>query len=60
MIAGDLSLKRRLSLSRWQWLRAIFIVALFAAALALVFAFQSAPEPIRLEPGQVSSKTILA
>lgn len=60
MIAGDLSLKRRTSFSRWQWLRATFIVALFAAALAFVFAFQSAPEPIRLEAGQVSAKTILA
>ncbi len=60
MIAGDLSLKKRVTLSRWQWVRALFIGAAFAAALALIFAFQSAPEPIRLEPGQVSSKTILS
>ena len=60
MIAGDLSLKRHVPLSRWQWARVLLIGALFAAALAFVCAFQTNQDPIRLEAGQVSPRTILA
>jgi len=60
MIAGDLSLKQPVPLSRWQWARAFLIGALFAVVLAFVCAFQPTLEPIRLEAGQVSSQTILA
>lgn len=60
MIAGDLSLRRRVHLSRWQIARALLIGAGFAAALAFVLAFQVIPEPMPLEAGQFSAKTILA
>ncbi len=60
MIAGDLALQRRVPLSRWQTARALLISVVFAGALAFIHAFESAPEPLRLEPGQASSKTILA
>ena len=60
MIAGDLALKRRINPTRKQWLRAMLIDALFALAFALLFAFQSIQEPIRLEAGQVNPQTIRA
>jgi putative nucleotidyltransferase with HDIG domain len=60
MIAGDLSLKQQVPLSRWQWARVLLIGALFALALALICAFQTAQEPVRLVAGQVSPRTILA
>ena len=58
MIAGDLALKRRINPTRSQWLRAMLIDALFALAFALLFAFQSIQEPVRLEAGQVNPQTI--
>jgi len=60
MIAGDLSLNQRIPLSQWQWTNALLTTAFFALALAIVFAFQPIQEPIRLDSGQVSPKTILA
>ena len=60
MIAGDLSLKQQVPLSHWQWARVVLIGVLFALALMLICAFQTAPEPVRLVPGQVSPRTILA
>ncbi len=60
MIAGDLSHKQPVPLSHVQWARVLMIGALFAVALMLVCAFQTAPEPVRLVPGQVSPRTILA
>jgi hypothetical protein len=60
MIAGDLSRKQRVSLTYGQWARAFIIGVAFAVALAFVFAFQPAQEPLRLEPGQVSPRTILS
>ena len=59
MIAGNPSI-RQINLARWQIVRALLIGVGFTALLAFLFAFQSAPEPLRLEPGQASSKTILA
>lgn len=58
MIAGDLALKRRINPTRAQWLRAMLIDASFALAFALLFAFQSIQEPVRLEAGQVNPQTI--
>lgn len=60
MIAGDLSLQRRVHISRWQAARAILIIALFAAAFAFILAFQTAQESLPLVAGQVSPKPILA
>jgi len=60
MIAGDPLLSRSAHLTPLTILRALLIGALFALALALVFAFQAAPEPLRLEAGKPSPKTILA
>jgi len=60
MIAGDPLLNRSALFSKMQVARALLIGALFALALALVFAFQAAPEPLRLESGKASPKTILA
>ncbi len=60
MIAGDLSLGRPTSITRWQRVRAVSICALFVAALAIVFAFQGIQDAPALVAGQVSSKTILA
>ncbi|MCI0477569.1 MAG: HDIG domain-containing protein [Anaerolineales bacterium] len=60
MIAGDPLLSRSAHFTSLGILRALLIGALFALALALVFAFQAAPEPLRLEPGKPSPKTILA
>ncbi len=60
MIAGDLALQRTPALSRRQVARALLIALILAGALAFTFAFQAVPEPLRFEPGQVSSKTILA
>ncbi|MDE3089769.1 MAG: HDIG domain-containing protein [Chloroflexota bacterium] len=60
MIAGDLALKKRRRLSRGEWARMLGVGVLFIAALVSVFAFQSGQEPVRLESGQVSPKTILA
>ncbi|MBI5031369.1 MAG: HDIG domain-containing protein [Chloroflexi bacterium] len=41
-------------------MRALLIVFGFTILLAFLFAFQSAPEPLRIEVGQASSRTILA
>lgn len=60
MIAGDLSLDRTKSLSRWHILRAGLIGAGFTLALAFIFAFQFVSEPLPLASGQVSPQTIHA
>ena len=60
MIAGDPSLIRSAQVSRIQAARALLIGVFFALALALVLAFQAAPEPLRLEAGKASPQTILA
>ncbi len=46
--------------TRWQAVRALLVGAGFALLFALIFAFQMTQEPLRLEAGQVSAKTILA
>ncbi|MBI5303083.1 MAG: HDIG domain-containing protein [Chloroflexi bacterium] len=60
MIAGDPSLKQFVTLTRWQRVIALGIGALAAAALAAIFAFQPAVEPLHLAAGQASPQTILA
>jgi putative nucleotidyltransferase with HDIG domain len=60
MIAGDPLHNCSARVSRIQAGHALLIGAFFALALVLVLAFQAAPEPLRLEPGKASSKTILA
>lgn len=60
MIAGDLSLERKKTFSRWQTARALLISIVFIIALALVFAYQVLPESLPLEPGNVSPKTLHA
>ena len=60
MIAGDLSLKQPVPLSRWLWARVLLIGVLFAIALMLICAYQTVQEPVRLVAGQVSPRTILA
>ncbi len=60
MIAGDPSLKRVVTLTRWQCVMALGIGLLTAIALAAIFAFQPTVEPLRLEAGQASPQTILA
>jgi membrane-associated HD superfamily phosphohydrolase len=60
MISGDLSLSQRTHLSFGRKLGVLFIALLFAAALAFVLGSFTILDSNRLEPGQVSSRTILA
>lgn len=60
MFTGDWSLNRKIALTRGQALRASFILCGFAIALTVLFAFQPMPDNLRLDPGQVSPRTILA
>ncbi|MCL4489500.1 MAG: HDIG domain-containing protein [Chloroflexi bacterium] len=60
MIAGELALNHPVSLSRWQFVRALLIGALFAAALGLILTFETLQGPVPFIAGQVSPKTILA
>jgi hypothetical protein len=60
MIAGDFSLGRSKSFSRWHGARALLIGIAFVITLAIVFAFQLVPESLPLEPGNVSPKTLHA
>jgi len=60
MFSNDPLLNRKQTLARWQVIRAGLIGAGFALALAFVFAFQVLQEPLRIEPGQVSPRTIHA
>ena len=60
MIAGDSLLSRSARFSRFHAVRALLVGAFFALALVVILTFQAAPEPLRLEVGKASSKTILA
>src|SRR5512137_934427 len=60
MIAGDPLLSRSAPYTPFVITRALLSGALFALMLAVIFAFQAAPEPLRLERGKPSPKTILA
>ena len=60
MIAGDSLLNRSARFSKVHAVRALLIGAFFALALVVVLTFQAAPEPLRLEAGKASPKTILA
>ncbi|MEW5719511.1 MAG: HDIG domain-containing metalloprotein, partial [Chloroflexota bacterium] len=60
MIAGDSLLDRSARYSRLHATRALLIGAFFALMLVVILAFQATPEPLRLELGKASPKTILA
>ncbi len=60
MIAGEDSSRGPSTLTRWQSARALLIAALGTLALGLVFAFQGFEPSPRIEPGQVSTRTLLA
>ncbi len=60
MIAGDLSSRRRATLSRWKRLGVLALGVLWALTVAALFALQWSPDSPALVAGQVSSKTVLA